>query len=263
MMQDMLSLRESQTARRRHRDHQAPRPAACAHRSAVRRRLAQRPRRRGRRSARSSSRRARRARHGDHGCRHPALSSVRRRGGGGEGVRALRPAVGADRRRPRQVDRPRHRGRGDGLHPHLVGQRGAGARGTCARPRTCSRPCGTRRATAGRGWRSTSRRRSSRRASSAPSKSTIQQLVALAALMPIVASIGGNTGNQTVALVVRGLALDQITGVERLASPAQGAHRQPPQRAAVGHASSACFAGVVYGSGVAGVGHGRAPSCST
>jgi magnesium transporter len=42
-------------------------------------------------------------------------------------------------------------------------------------------------------------------------ESTIQQLVALAALMPIVASIGGNTGNQTVALVVRGLALDQIT----------------------------------------------------
>jgi magnesium transporter len=42
-------------------------------------------------------------------------------------------------------------------------------------------------------------------------ESTIQQLVALAALMPIVASIGGNTGNQTIALVVRGLALDQIT----------------------------------------------------
>lgn len=39
---------------------------------------------------------------------------------------------------------------------------------------------------------------------------SIQQLVALATLMPIVASIGGNTGNQTVALVVRGLALDQI-----------------------------------------------------
>jgi magnesium transporter len=42
-------------------------------------------------------------------------------------------------------------------------------------------------------------------------ESTIQQLVALAALMPIVASVGGNTGNQTVALVVRGLALEQIT----------------------------------------------------
>ena len=39
---------------------------------------------------------------------------------------------------------------------------------------------------------------------------TIAQLVPLAALMPIVASIGGNTGNQTVALVVRGLALDQL-----------------------------------------------------
>ena len=28
--------------------------------------------------------------------------------------------------------------------------------------------------------------------------------------MPIVASIGGNTGNQTVALVIRALALDQL-----------------------------------------------------
>jgi magnesium transporter len=39
---------------------------------------------------------------------------------------------------------------------------------------------------------------------------TITEVVALAALMPIVASIGGNTGNQTVALVVRALALDQL-----------------------------------------------------
>ena len=40
---------------------------------------------------------------------------------------------------------------------------------------------------------------------------TIAQLVALAALMPIVASIGGNSGNQTVALFIRGLALKKIT----------------------------------------------------
>jgi magnesium transporter len=39
----------------------------------------------------------------------------------------------------------------------------------------------------------------------------IGRLVALATLMPIVASIGGNTGNQTVALMIRGLALDQIS----------------------------------------------------
>jgi magnesium transporter len=39
----------------------------------------------------------------------------------------------------------------------------------------------------------------------------IGKLVALAALMPIVASIGGNTGNQTVALMIRGLALDQVS----------------------------------------------------
>jgi magnesium transporter len=41
-------------------------------------------------------------------------------------------------------------------------------------------------------------------------ETTIQHLAALAALMPIVASVGGNTGNQTMALVIRGLAIDQI-----------------------------------------------------
>ncbi len=41
-------------------------------------------------------------------------------------------------------------------------------------------------------------------------EATIEQQVALAALMPVVASIGGNTGNQTIALVIRGLALEQI-----------------------------------------------------
>jgi magnesium transporter len=51
-------------------------------------------------------------------------------------------------------------------------------------------------------------------------ESTIAQLVALAALMPIVASVGGNTGNQTVALVIRALALGQITpdSVRRVAA---------------------------------------------
>jgi magnesium transporter len=42
-------------------------------------------------------------------------------------------------------------------------------------------------------------------------ESAIAQLVALAALMPIVASVGGNTGNQTVALVIRGLALERLS----------------------------------------------------
>lgn len=39
---------------------------------------------------------------------------------------------------------------------------------------------------------------------------TIAQLVALAALMPVVAAMGGNTGNQTLALVIRAYALEQI-----------------------------------------------------
>ncbi|MBK8814714.1 MAG: magnesium transporter [Methylococcaceae bacterium] len=40
---------------------------------------------------------------------------------------------------------------------------------------------------------------------------TILQLVALASLMPIVAAMGGNTGNQTSILIIRSLALGQIT----------------------------------------------------
>jgi magnesium transporter len=39
---------------------------------------------------------------------------------------------------------------------------------------------------------------------------TLERIVSLAVLMPIIASVGGNTGNQTIALFVRGLALDQI-----------------------------------------------------
>jgi len=41
---------------------------------------------------------------------------------------------------------------------------------------------------------------------------SIAQLVALAALMPIVAGIGGNSGNQTSTMIVRALALGQIGG---------------------------------------------------
>ena len=39
---------------------------------------------------------------------------------------------------------------------------------------------------------------------------SIERLVALAALMPIVAGIGGNSGNQTITMIVRALALNQI-----------------------------------------------------
>jgi magnesium transporter len=39
---------------------------------------------------------------------------------------------------------------------------------------------------------------------------TIEKLVALAALMPIVAGIGGNSGNQTLTMIVRAMALGQI-----------------------------------------------------
>ncbi len=40
---------------------------------------------------------------------------------------------------------------------------------------------------------------------------SIEKLVALAALMPIVAGIGGNTGNQTITMIVRAMALQQVS----------------------------------------------------
>ena len=42
---------------------------------------------------------------------------------------------------------------------------------------------------------------------------SIERLAALAALMPIVAGIGGNSGNQTTTLMVRSLALGQVSAV--------------------------------------------------
>jgi magnesium transporter len=43
-------------------------------------------------------------------------------------------------------------------------------------------------------------------------EASIAHLVALAALMPIVAGIGGNSGNQTITMIVRAMALGQIRG---------------------------------------------------
>jgi magnesium transporter len=43
-------------------------------------------------------------------------------------------------------------------------------------------------------------------------EATLQQVVALAVLMPVVASMGGIAGSQTLTLIIRGLALRQITG---------------------------------------------------
>ncbi|MCX8146803.1 MAG: magnesium transporter, partial [Azovibrio sp.] len=39
---------------------------------------------------------------------------------------------------------------------------------------------------------------------------TIAQIVALATLMPIVAGIGGNAGNQTITMIVRAIAMGQV-----------------------------------------------------
>ena len=52
---------------------------------------------------------------------------------------------------------------------------------------------------------------------------SIEKLVALAALMPIVAGIGGNSGNQTITMIVRAVALGQVTREHARKLIAQGA----------------------------------------
>jgi magnesium transporter len=68
---------------------------------------------------------------------------------------------------------------------------------------------------------------------------TIAKVVALAALMPIVAGIAGNSGNQTLTLLVRSIALGQVTGAN--------ARRLVTKELAI-----AAFNGAVWG-GIAGL----------
>jgi len=48
-------------------------------------------------------------------------------------------------------------------------------------------------------------------------EATLQEVVTLAVLMPVVASMGGIAGSQTLTLIIRGLALGQVTKVNRKA----------------------------------------------
>ncbi len=77
-------------------------------------------------------------------------------------------------------------------------------------------------------------------------ETTIEQFVALATLMPIVASIGGNTGNQTAALFNRGLTRKQVDQ--------HNAHRLAWREVRIGSINgviwgsvAATFATLVYG----------------
>jgi magnesium transporter len=66
---------------------------------------------------------------------------------------------------------------------------------------------------------------------------SISQLAALAALMPIVAGIGGNSGTQTTTLIVRALALGQVS--------AQGARRLLAKELGISALNGALWGGVL------------------
>ncbi len=66
---------------------------------------------------------------------------------------------------------------------------------------------------------------------------TLQSIVALAVLMPIVASQGGNAGTQTLAVAVRGLALRELTSVNAVGFIVK--------EASVGAFNGLLFAGII------------------
>ena len=68
---------------------------------------------------------------------------------------------------------------------------------------------------------------------------SIEKLVALAALMPIVAGIGGNSGNQTITMIVRAVALGQVTREHAREPHPQGDPGRAGQRARVGRRDGA------------------------
>ena len=58
----------------------------------------------------------------------------------------------------------------------------------------------------------------------------IEKIVALAVLMPIVASMGGNAGTQTVTVAVRALAMGELTAGQCAALRRQGDRGRRPER---------------------------------
>ena len=65
-------------------------------------------------------------------------------------------------------------------------------------------------------------------------ENTIVKYVALATLMPIVAGIAGNSANQTTTIIIRSLALGQITNGQYAPADAQGIDHQRAERTGVG-----------------------------
>ena len=94
----------------------------------------------------------------------------------------------------------------------------------------------TVRAPADAGWSSISAPRSSRPAWSGCSRAKSSGWSLLAVLMPIVAGMGGNAGTQTLAVMVRALATNQLTSSNTLAHD----RARVPDRAAQRLGARAC-----------------------
>ena len=76
---------------------------------------------------------------------------------------------------------------------------------------------------------------------------TLERFVALAVLMPIVASMGGNAGTQTMTVAVRALATRDLTRAKRVACRRQGSCRRSVERRAVRRAGRPRRLAVVSG----------------
>ena len=174
----------------------------------------------------------------------PIVVLARRRGdAGGQRVRALRSVVGASRQRSRQARRSDHRRRDRGLRPGAGRQRRPRRWPASGAPRISLPRSGRRRGTDRPGSWSTWSRRFVATRFIGLFETTIQDFVALATLMPIVASVGGNTGKPDGGARHPRAGLRPARPGEPAPGHAQGAHRQRDQRADVGRPRRALLPG--------------------
>jgi magnesium transporter len=80
-------------------------------------------------------------------------------------------------------------------------------------------------------------------------EATIQSIVALAVFMPVVAGLGGNSGSQSLTVIIRGIALGEL----EFSSAFRAVFKEFTVGLLVGAAAGVVTAGVVYGLSSAGV----------
>ena len=185
--------------------------------------------RRRRLAAPPAARLARHAAEADHDDRPDQRARRHRPGRSRAPGRVLQPARHSGRRRGEQARRRHHRRRRHRRHQGRGDRGRLSPRRRAAGTTACSRGRPSRCASGCRGCWSTSSTAFIAASVVALFDRTIDAGVALAVFMPVVAGMGGNAATQTLTVIVRGIALGELTWAQLAKGAVQGSggrHRQ-------------------------------------